>query len=79
MNTFYSRCSFRKGKNRVGIVRVKNFMIVSFVFFAIVGSALAADVDFPKKPIHIWLGFSAGSVSDSVIRKMAPTAEKILP
>jgi tripartite-type tricarboxylate transporter receptor subunit TctC len=78
MNTFCSKYSLRKGKKGEGFIRLSNFMIVGVVFFAIFGSALAADVDFPKKPIHIWLGYAPGAVSDLVIRKMAPTAERIL-
>ncbi len=78
MNLCCRKNNVHGGKNGEGFIKVKNFVLVGVALLALVGSALAAEEDFPRRPIHIWLGYAPGAVSDLVIRAMAPAAEKIL-
>jgi tripartite-type tricarboxylate transporter receptor subunit TctC len=66
-----------KGKGR-RLIKLRKVVITGITLSFLVGSALAGDIDYPRRPIHIWLGYAPGAVSDLVIRAMAPTAEKIL-
>ncbi|MGD0237111.1 MAG: tripartite tricarboxylate transporter substrate binding protein [Syntrophorhabdales bacterium] len=38
----------------------------------------AADLNYPTKPIHIWVGFAAGGTTDVLTRALGSIAEKTL-
>ncbi len=38
----------------------------------------AADLKYPTKPIHLWVGFAAGGTTDALSRTVAGIAEKTL-
>jgi tripartite-type tricarboxylate transporter receptor subunit TctC len=53
-------------------------MIVSVFFISLPPYSWAAEVNFPTKPIHIWVGFAAGAASDILNRRVAALLEKDL-
>jgi tripartite-type tricarboxylate transporter receptor subunit TctC len=52
--------------------------LVSIFVLFFSGLAWSAEVNFPAKPIHIWVGFAAGAASDVLNRRVGALLEKNL-
>ena len=59
-------------------MKTKIFIIVNMVLWVITVVAWAGEINFPTKPIRIWVGFSPGSNADIMTRAIATKTEKIL-
>ena len=53
-------------------------ILVATLLLAWISPCPAADVAYPTKPIHIWVGFAAGGTTDVLSRTVAGIAEKTL-
>jgi len=49
-----------------------------FLIFGAAAPVVAAETDFPTKPIHIWVGWAPGGPTDTLVRTVAPVVEKVL-
>jgi tripartite-type tricarboxylate transporter receptor subunit TctC len=52
------------------------FLLVSMFFLSLSPSSWSAEVNFPTKPIHIWVGFAAGAASDILNRRVGTLLER---
>ena len=59
-------------------MRMKDTILIWFVLLMVAAPVLAADGNFPTKPIHIWIGWGPGGPTDLLVRTCAPMVEKML-
>lgn len=57
---------------------LKGFIIICIGLMALVGTALGAEVDYPNKPINVYVSAEPGSGTDTMLRVMGPIVYKIL-
>ena len=53
-------------------------ILVVLFLFSLTLPSWSAEVKFPTKPIHMWVGFAAGGSTDILCRSISNIAEKIL-
>jgi len=59
-------------------MRFKSLILVIIFLFSLTIPSWSAEVKFPTKPIHMWVGFAAGGSTDVLCRSISSIAEKIL-
>ena len=69
-------------QNKEGAMKMKPVISVVrvLVVLSLISAALgwAADVKYPTKPIHMWVGFAAGGSTDICARSASAIAERAL-
>jgi tripartite-type tricarboxylate transporter receptor subunit TctC len=59
-------------------MKMKGFIPIGIALLVFVVPSWSAEVQFPAKPIHMWVGFAAGGSTDILCRSVSSIAEKIL-
>ena len=59
-------------------MKLKSMILMVIALMAFTAPSWSAEVKFPTKPIHMWVGFSAGGPTDVLSRSISNIAEKIL-
>ncbi len=59
-------------------MRLKSMILILILLFSLTIPSWSAEVKFPAKPIHMWVGFAAGGSTDILCRSISNIAEKIL-
>jgi tripartite-type tricarboxylate transporter receptor subunit TctC len=59
-------------------MKFKSMILVVIFLFSLTIPSWSAEVKFPTKPIHMWVGFAAGGSTDILCRSISSIAEKIL-
>lgn len=59
-------------------MKFKSLILVIIFLFSLTIPSWSAEVKFPTKPIHMWVGFAAGGSTDVLCRSISSIAEKIL-
>ena len=56
----------------------KLVMIMGIALLFLINAQSGKGADYPNKPIHVLVGWTAGSGTDTMLRVLAPKVEKIL-
>lgn len=64
--------------SRHNVAMVGGLMLMGITLLAFTAPVWPAEVNFPTKPIHVWVGFAAGAASDVLNRRVASLMEKVV-
>jgi tripartite-type tricarboxylate transporter receptor subunit TctC len=59
-------------------MKLKSMVLAGILLMILATAGFSADVKYPTKPIHMWVGFAAGGSTDICARSVSSIAEKAL-